>query len=169
MVERSKGLDHPFMLEEEKNKPNINGDLFIKLGNRALKVTGGPFESAPKGHGTVCMAKEKTGGDIRVPTQDFNVPTEQELIFGLWQALDFFKHGKPFHVGCMGGWGRTGIFLTALVQLSYEMKYEPNPALALRYVRDAYSPRAVENEGQEKFLRDLNLSALASYARHYLD
>ena len=54
--------------------------------------------------------------------------------------------GKKVHVGCIGGHGRTGMVLAALVSV---MLGEKN---AIQYVRQHYCQKAVEAECQVKFL-----------------
>ena len=53
--------------------------------------------------------------------------------------------GKKVHAGCIGGHGRTGTFLAALVSAFGEKD-------AIAYVRKHYCEKAVESSGQVKFL-----------------
>jgi hypothetical protein len=56
------------------------------------------------------------------------------------------QSGKKVHVGCIGGHGRTGLLLAAVVaHLTGEKD-------AIAYVRKHYCPRAVESSAQVKFL-----------------
>jgi hypothetical protein len=54
--------------------------------------------------------------------------------------------GKTVHVGCVGGHGRTGLVLSALV------KYVTGNADAITWVRANYCNRAVESASQVEFL-----------------
>lgn len=56
--------------------------------------------------------------------------------------------GKTIHVGCIGGHGRTGTVLAAIVT---ELVGEKD---AIQYVRRHYCKKAVESEGQIKFLKE---------------
>jgi len=56
------------------------------------------------------------------------------------------KLGRKVHVGCIGGHGRTGMFLAALVA---EMAVDPDP---IAYVRKHYCQKAVETREQVRFL-----------------
>lgn len=56
------------------------------------------------------------------------------------------QKGKKVHVGCIGGHGRTGMVLAALVA---ELTEEKN---AIQYVRKHYCKKAVETEVQIEFL-----------------
>jgi hypothetical protein len=64
-----------------------------------------------------------------------------------WCA-DQLDDGKKIHVGCIGGHGRTGLFLAALVSLYTELTEDP-----IGYVRKEHCKKAVESDSQLKFLR----------------
>lgn len=55
--------------------------------------------------------------------------------------------GKKIHVGCIGGHGRTGTFLAALVSLYEDLTDDP-----IAYVRKEHCKKAVESKSQIKFL-----------------
>ena len=78
--------------------------------------------------------------DMQVPT---NPETFKKLILWLVKAL---KDGKKVHVGCIGGHGRTGMVLSALVK---ELDGEVD---AIEYVRKHYCDSAVETSSQVDFL-----------------
>ena len=65
------------------------------------------------------------------------------------EALD----GKEVYVGCMGGWGRTGLFLALLAKVCGE----ETPIL---YVRTHYTPRAVETREQQEYVDNFDVGAL---------
>jgi hypothetical protein len=56
--------------------------------------------------------------------------------------------GKKIHVGCIGGHGRTGLFLAALVSLYEDLTDDP-----IGYVRKEHCKKAVESKSQMKFLK----------------
>lgn len=56
--------------------------------------------------------------------------------------------GKKIHVGCIGGHGRTGLFLAALVSLYEDLTDDP-----IAYVRKEHCKKAVESQSQLKFLK----------------
>jgi hypothetical protein len=58
------------------------------------------------------------------------------------------QKGKKIHVGCIGGHGRTGLLLTAVVS---QMTGEKD---AIQYVRKHYCKKAVESSRQVQFLQD---------------
>lgn len=55
--------------------------------------------------------------------------------------------GKKIHIGCIGGHGRTGTFLAALVSLYEDLTDDP-----IAYVRKEHCKKAVESKSQIKFL-----------------
>ncbi|MDG5496957.1 hypothetical protein [Niveispirillum sp. BGYR6] len=62
-----------------------------------------------------------------------------------WTA-DQLRQGGLIHAGCIGGHGRTGMFLAALV------RQMTGNADAAQYVRDHYCCKAIESERQVAFL-----------------
>lgn len=78
---------------------------------------------------------------------DMGVPPSVELFKGLLKYLsDSLIAGKKVHIGCIGGHGRTGLVLSALV------RYMTNNKEAIQYVRDNYCVKAVESETQINWL-----------------
>jgi len=79
---------------------------------------------------------------------DMTAPSDpaefQSLIDYVQSRLD---NGARVHVGCIGGHGRTGMVLAALVK---QMRGEPK---ATAYVREHYCASAVETQGQIDFLQ----------------
>ncbi|MEG1728103.1 MAG: hypothetical protein RR280_00985 [Bacteroidaceae bacterium] len=79
--------------------------------------------------------------------QDMHVPSSKAELDKLLHAIaNRLKGGKKVHIGCIGGHGRTGLVLTAMVAT-----YMPEVA-ALKYVREAYCQHAVETLQQEHWL-----------------
>ncbi|MEK0324908.1 MAG: hypothetical protein QQN63_04310 [Nitrosopumilus sp.] len=62
-----------------------------------------------------------------------------------WMAAEL-KKGKSIHVGCVGGHGRTGLVLAALV------KYVDGTKDAITWIRKNYCDSAVESSEQIEFL-----------------
>lgn len=87
--------------------------------------------------------------NIYYPIPDMSVPTNPEsfkqLISGLHARL---VKGKKIHVGCIGGHGRTGLVLAALVKVA------TGNAKAIDYVRANYCEHAVETYGQVQWLSE---------------
>jgi protein-tyrosine phosphatase len=78
---------------------------------------------------------------------DMGVPANPEQFKQLiiWLAA-MITEGKKVHIGCIGGHGRTGMVLSALVKTMLEKED------AITYVRENYCTKAVESVAQVKFL-----------------
>lgn len=77
---------------------------------------------------------------------DMQVPVDVEKYKLLVQwTKDQVDAGLKVHAGCIGGHGRTGMFLSALVSLYGEVD-------AISYVRKHYCTKAVESKVQVEFL-----------------
>lgn len=131
-----------------------NGSLPLHLGWRGagmtILITGGPFDNFPgtKEAFGVCVRAEYAPKDknVHLPIRDFEVPassteTERALIRAFAAAIS----GDPVYVGCMGGWGRTGLFLALMAKVAGV----PDP---VGYVRKHYTPKAVETKDQQAYV-----------------
>lgn len=115
-------------------------------------VTGGPFMDCPKTMKGVKMAKEiKQACAVDIPTVDFQCPDRLTLYRGLHKALDLILAGEPVYVGCMGGKGRTGLFLAVLAK-AFGIK-KP-----VEYVRTHYYAHAVETAEQYTFVKRFTIT-----------
>ncbi len=89
------------------------------------------------------------GVEFMYPIQDMGVPSHlkefQNMIAYLKEQV---LAGKKVFIGCIGGHGRTGLVLAALV------KSIANETDAVTYVRDHYCHRAVESSKQIRWLHD---------------
>ncbi len=87
-----------------------------------------------------------------IPWEDYGTPfVAWEQVRGV--VMDFYARavrGERVEVGCMGGHGRTGTFLAAVVMLA-----DPNmtPTGAVAWVRKHYCAKAVEDRSQEYWLK----------------
>ena len=87
------------------------------------------------------------GAEIYYPIQDMQAPTNLQTYRKLinW-TLEQLEGGARVHVGCIGGHGRTGMFLSALVTVATGRKD------AIAYVREHYCKKACETSSQIDFL-----------------
>lgn len=78
---------------------------------------------------------------------NMGVPKDRAQFFKLvdWAVLQLIAD-KKVHIGCIGGHGRTGLVLAAIV------KAMTGEADAIAYVRKNYCEKAVESEAQVLFL-----------------
>ena len=124
---------------------------FLGLPSR---IYGGSYLNCPDDMYLVKMAEEiDLYCDQDVPTMDFGVPDPVVLKKAMWGTVKALWRKERVFVGCMGGTGRTGLFMAAMAKLAGE----EDP---VRHVRKHYKPRAIETRGQEEFIRRLNLLPL---------
>lgn len=80
--------------------------------------------------------------------EDMNVPKSVESFRKLIDFLEeSIRAGKVVHVGCIGGHGRTGMVLAALVK-----QMLPDEKDSIGYVRANYCKKAVESQKQVDWL-----------------
>ena len=90
----------------------------------------------------------KQGTEFLFKVPDMGVPSKSdEFVKMVDWAKTQVDAGKKLHCGCIGGHGRTGMFLAALVSCYGEKE-------AIAYVRANYCKKAVESSTQVKFLGD---------------
>jgi protein-tyrosine phosphatase len=84
---------------------------------------------------------------VNYPISDMKVPSDVQSFHKLvdW-TCNQLQAGKKVHAGCMGGHGRTGMFLVAVVASMTGM------IDAIQYVRKNYCYKAVETSEQIQFL-----------------
>lgn len=91
---------------------------------------------------------EEPKQDVYFFIQDMSIPADAEEFKALAEwAIQQAKDGKKVHAGCIGGHGRTGMFMALVTQL---LQPELN---AIDFVRENYCHHAVETVQQEKFLQ----------------
>lgn len=146
-----------------------NGSMPLRIGNLIdTTVYGGPYRDVPQYFYGVKMAIEIDHPHmVSVPTRDFDVPKVSDLQAGIVKALMGMMNDENVYVGCMGGIGRTGIFLAALakVQIEYrKVKHRAgrgeDPVL---YVRKHFIPHAVETQQQMEYIADFDVSDIVSW------
>ena len=126
----------------------------VRFGPSIRYLYGGPYRKKPEGMKGVKMAAEINAQcDVSVPTRDYCVPDPKELEQGIRKTILMLAKGEKVYVGCMGGVGRTGLFMAVLLK-AMGVK-DP-----IKMVRECYSPHAVETEEQEAFVRDFDTRRL---------
>lgn len=145
---------------------------FFLPGVAAGNVYGGPYMHKPEGIHGVKMAEEiDLPCTINVPTRDFSIPREEDLMYGLIQAVILLRKHGELYVGCMGGRGRTGIFMAALVKIMTEAGVEIDPPSMRKmpkevaFVRMNYNQHAVETDEQMKLIKNLNVAKVLDTLR----
>jgi hypothetical protein len=145
-----------FAPRDNKGNGTLEVRLGILFGCHTLKFTGGPFDSFdPKpGWFGICVRAERVNKDavsFHLPIIDFSVPKDDELVRqALIAAYRAALSGKSVYIGCMGGYGRTGLFLALLAKVA-------GYSSPVSYVRANYVSRAVETDAQLKYVTHFNV------------
>jgi hypothetical protein len=145
--------------------PRANGVLALSFGfagaYQKVHITGGPFDGYPKGNPHtfgVCVRQERVPehADLVVPIVDFQVPTAEQydlVASAVLTAFDAAFGGRDVYVGCMGGMGRTGLFLAIMAKCAGI----PDP---VQFVRKNYYSHAVETENQLAYVNDFDIKPI---------
>lgn len=132
---------------------------FISFDDGRRRIFGGSFFDAPDSPYVLkinLMAEAPLPCDIYIPIADYSVPSKPDAFI---QAFETIRHSdEDVYVGCYGGMGRTGLFMSCF------LKYigEPNP---LETVRRDYNPHAVETQSQVEFLESFPVAPTPSRSR----
>lgn len=144
----------------------MNRMLPLRIGMLKANVAGGPYRQKPADMIGVKMAVEiNLPCTISVPTRDFDVPNVQTFKNGLVKAIMLMSNDLPLYVGCMGGIGRTGLFMAGLAKVASEYRGRKHRAKfdPVLYVREHYMGHAVETKQQMEFIEDLNVSDIVDW------
>jgi hypothetical protein len=94
---------------------------------------------------------EKLAHCTYYPITNMRAPNRPEKFYQLVIAIRaFLDQGKTVHVGCIGGHGRTGLVLAAVLSGYPEIVGPANDAIG--WLRENYCKKAVESAEQEGFL-----------------
>lgn len=148
----------------------IKGVMPVKLGKWSTFIFGGPYLNKPPGFFGIKMAMEISAHyHISIPTKDFSVPDPDVFRRGLIQSLPLIADRSPIYVGCMGGIGRTGLFLGGVAKMMSEaQRIRRKPGFdPVAYVRNTYLDHAIETAEQQAWLAALPVRDIAEYALTY--
>ena len=113
-----------------------DADVYVSLQNGSTSGrSSDPWE--PKGH---VVEVHYSIQDMNAPV---NLPRFKKMVTWLCTQL---QEGKKVHVGCVGGHGRTGLVVSAIVAEMTEKKD------VIQWVRKHYCKKAVESKSQIQFL-----------------
>lgn len=144
-----------------------NGYLPLLLGSGWARGTyivfGGPFakfnpkEEAAYG---ICLRETKDArADVWLPIDDFSVPKDDAAVNrALKQVVLAILMGHNVYAGCMGGWGRTGLFLAILAKATGQ-------ADPVGYVRALYTSHAVETDEQKAYVSDFDVTEIQLFTK----
>lgn len=146
--------------------------LEVRIGPFHSLVYGGPYRDYRPGQrrlvGVKMAVEIDAPHDISIPTKDFDVPLVMTLTSGLKQACTAIAEGNDLYVGCMGGVGRTGLFMACLVKClsAAGMMGHIYP---VDYVRKNYNNHAVETAQQMEYVEDFDTTPVVEHISWLLD
>lgn len=139
----------------------------VHYGDLQGTIYGGRFKNYEPGTRRLIgikMAQEiDHPAEVRVDTEDYSVPTVEDMRHGMVAALDALAAGKDIYVGCMGGTGRTGTFMGCMAKLMSDYDREANVGDPVLYVRRFYRPHAIETKEQENYVRTFDTGPLLEH------
>lgn len=144
----------------------MKGTMQFQLGKLKAEIAGGPYREKPEMYFGVKMAEEiKLPCLVDIPTRDFSVPDVNVFKNGLIRGIQAMNLGLPLYVGCMGGIGRTGLYMAGLAKVMSEYRkrmHRPGHDPVL-YVREQYMGHAVETRQQEMYIETLDVSDIVNW------
>jgi len=130
------------------------GSMLMPVEGKSCRIGAGSYVLRPAGTIGIKLAREiDESASARVDLYDMSAPedplTDWQLRGALLLALYSLSRGRGVYVGCMGGYGRTGLFLACLVKcLGVD---DP-----VGYVRAHYHGRAVETDEQLDYVAEFD-------------
>lgn len=145
--------------------PATHKPVTYSIKGMPIVVFGGPYRDYSPVNNVIGV---KMAAEIRkpclvdIPTDDFSVPEHENMVAGMIKSLQYVRAGNSLYVGCMGGVGRTGLFMGVLAKVAidanngrYEGYVDP-----VAYVRNNYKSHAIETMEQMKFVREFDTSII---------
>lgn len=140
-------------------------------GSISGQAFGGPFREFVSGtrrlSGINMAAELNYPCDFSVPTKDFSTPDVGAMTEGLCFAVKEFNNGSDVYVGCMGGVGRTGLFMGCLIKVMLDFNGVSGDPVAL--ARKWYKKHAIETREQEGFVRSFPTEPVVALCRQITD
>ena len=146
-----------------------NGTITFNPGWRyawqQFTIHGGPFpkyEASKSGNtfGVNLRAEARHPCDLHLPIKDFGNPDgpPEKVAAAITLTIHAAMLGLHGYVGCAGGWGRTGLFLSLVAKALGE-------DAPVEFVRRTYGLNAVETRGQEQYVAHFDVEALRKEMR----
>lgn len=145
----------------------------VEVGPIKGKVFGGRFKLYEQGTrrlvGVKMAAEIDHPCEISIPTEDFSIPEEEAMVTGIILALSAMKDGHDVYAGCMGGIGRTGLFMGVMAKVMFD--YEARQihsnlqpvADPVMFVRKHYIPHAIETQEQQDYVRTFDTTEILDW------
>lgn len=132
----------------------VTGISFREIEARRREVSTWPTDS----HVTN-MAAELPGGTTRLEVLDYHTPQRVEHVEeAIVESYRAALNGRDVYVHCLGGIGRTGLFLACMAKVAGV----EHPVV---FTRITYHPHACETEEQEKWVAEFPIEPTRSKVR----
>ena len=144
---------------------SIEAGINIELGSIKSRIYGGPYRKSPVGARRmklVKMAEEiEMTCDIDIPIEDYGVPEDDTMTIGVVKAIVAMANGNDLYAGCMGGIGRTGLFMGCMAKVMLD--YTKSKEDPVSFVRKQYMRHTIETAEQLDYVREFDTTkALAA-------
>lgn len=154
-----------------KRHAQPTGYVVLNFRHGPMTVVGGPFDAYQAGIGVCLEARSSKANlsQIPFPVPDFTAPSISKLEAKLVEIVEAHKKqpAQPVFVGCLGGKGRTGTVIAALVRLAaYDHWSSMEGDLAIEWTRANFHPDAVETDAQENLVMDFSPSRVVAELTH---
>lgn len=154
----------------------------VSFGGMNAHIYGGPFRNFEPGTrrlvGVKMAAEIDHPHDISVPTEDFSVPDEEDMQRGILSGLTMILRGNDLYAGCMGGIGRTGLYMGCMAKVMFDYAAQVKGSVAIPgmakntdpvcYVRKHFKAHAIETEEQKDFVRNFDTTTAVMLLKQHL-
>lgn len=143
----------------------------FQLGTIEATIFGGPFKNYESGTRRLVGVKMAVEIDhpheIHIDTEDFSVPDPVDMERGMIKALLAMSRGYDVYAGCMGGIGRTGLFMGCMAKLMQDYHHDKSMIWfdPVAYVRKHFKAHAIETQEQQDYVRTFNTKDVLEYAK----
>lgn len=144
----------------------------VRLGTIHGTIFGGPFRNYETGTrrlvGVKMAAEIDHPHEFKVDTEDFSVPPVKDMQAGLIFAIEALADGNDIYVGCMGGIGRTGLFMGCMAKTINDFHKTHTGRVPnglgdpVKWVRANYIPHAIETKAQQAYVQSFDSSPVLS-------
>lgn len=156
-------------------KGTVNGYIWVTLGNTEYLLMGGPYRNRLETVPGVKLARElNLPCDIKLDIPDFDIPTMPDAEMALYKAFMLLKGTGALYAGCMGGIGRTGMFLALMMRVIWyledlqaeienEEALNPTHPDVVKFIRQNYMSGAIETQRQITFINEFPALKVARF------
>lgn len=138
----------------------LSAGIPVKLGAVNGMLFGGKFRNYVQGTrrlvGVKMAAEISHPHEISIPTNDFSVPKLGVMEAGILEGLRNLSEGNDLYAGCMGGIGRTGLYMGCMAKVCID--YHGGEYMGftdpVTLVRATYLGHALETDEQQAYARD---------------